>query len=139
MDNTQIVSDKKTAARLTGMIGLARRAGRLTYGFDAVAQDISAGKAKAALLSEDASQRTAKKIKDIGSRFNVRVVVLPVSKISLGNAIGRDDTAVIAITERAFADKILELADAGNQSAEKSFLKECSDGRPDGITDSGGN
>jgi ribosomal protein L7Ae-like RNA K-turn-binding protein len=127
MDNIPVDTAEKAAGRLTGMIGLARRAGRLTFGFDAVAQDIEAHKAKAVLISNDASIRTADKVKDICGRYGARFVILPVSKALLGRSIGRDDIAVVAIGDKSFADRILDLACAGAQSA------------PAGQTDSGGN
>ena len=106
---------------------MARRAGRLNFGFDAVLDDIAARKSKAVLLSNDASPRTAGKIKEACVRYRVRLAVVPVSKALLGRAIGRDDIAVIAISEKKFANRILELASASEQSAQ------------DGHTDSDGN
>jgi ribosomal protein L7Ae-like RNA K-turn-binding protein len=127
MDNEPMNGVNNTAAKLTGMIGLARRAGKLNYGFDAVVKDIEAHKTKAVLLSNDASPRTAGKTKEECERFRARIVVLPVSKALLGGAIGKGDIAVIAISDKSFADRILELASA----ASRSDLDEQ--------TDSGGN
>jgi ribosomal protein L7Ae-like RNA K-turn-binding protein len=115
MDNKPLGGDPKLAAKLMGMIGLARRAGKLSFGFDAVLEDIEAHKTKAVLLSSDASPRTAGKIKEECGRSRVRFADLPVSKALLGRAIGRDDVAVVAIKDKSFAGKILELAsEVGN-------------------------
>jgi hypothetical protein len=45
--------------KLLGLLGLARRAGKTTCGADAVRRDIQSGRARAVLLSNDASPRTA--------------------------------------------------------------------------------
>lgn len=104
------MDNEERAARLSGMMGLARRAGKLTFGFDAVLEDIAAGKAKAAFLSSDASARTAGGVKEKCAARGVRLAALPLSKTALGRAIGRDDVAVVAITDRSFADRLIELA-----------------------------
>jgi ribosomal protein L7Ae-like RNA K-turn-binding protein len=125
MDNTPINGREQAVGKLTGMIGLARRAGKLTFGFDAVLQDIETGKAKAILLSSDAAERTAGKIKAAGERKKSNLAVIPLTKVQLGLAIGRDDTAVVSINDKSFAGRILDLARAG------SFLE--------GKTNPGGN
>lgn len=127
MDAVPTYIMEKAVGRLTGMIGMARRAGRLNWGFEAVLEEIASRKAKAVLLSNDASPRTSGKIKDACIRCRVRLAVVPVSKALLGRSIGRDDIAVISIGEKKFADRILELASASERSD------------PDGQTDSGSN
>ena len=122
MDKMPVNGGEKTAGRLTGMIGIARRAGRLTFGYDAVVKDIEAGKAKAVLLSNDASPRTAEKINEACERCRARLTVLPVSKAMLGRSIGRDDVAVVSIGDKSIADKILEIASAGKQSAQNGQI-----------------
>lgn len=108
-------SDEKIAGRITGMLGLARRAGRLNFGFDAVLDDIAKGKSKTVLLSCDASERTSKKITEACGRFNIKLAVLPVSKMQVGKAIGRIDTAVVSISDKKFAEKIIEITNTGNK------------------------
>jgi ribosomal protein L7Ae-like RNA K-turn-binding protein len=100
---------EKAAARLFGMIGLARRAGRITFGFDAVLEDIAAGRAKAVLVTHDASDRTARKMKEACARRHLTIVTMPLSKAECGNAAGRVDTAVIAVSDASFADKMVGL------------------------------
>lgn len=112
MDNKPKLTAEALATRLCGMIGLARRAGRLNYGFDEVLEDIEGGKAKAVLLSNDASPRTAGKIKDACERRGTEFATLSISKAQLGQAIGKSDIAVAAINDKSFAGRIIELANA---------------------------
>jgi Ribosomal protein HS6-type (S12/L30/L7a) len=113
---------EKAAGRIFGMIGLARRAGRLTFGFDAVLEDIAAGRAKAVLVSYDASERTVRKMKEACARRQTRLAVLPLSKSECGGAAGRPDTAVLAVSDGAFAGKLLELAGADISAANPASL-----------------
>ena len=110
------MSDEQAAIRLTGIIGLARRANRLTFGSDAVVSDIQKHKAMAVLLSSDASLRTAGRIKDICGQYSVKCAVLPISKAMLGRAIGRDDVAVVSIADKSFADRILCMCAGANEA-----------------------
>ena len=128
MTGTAFDGDEIAAGRITGMLGLTRRAGRLNYGFDAVLEDIAKGKSKAVMLSSDASERTSKKITEACSRFNIKLAVLPVSKSRLGKAIGRIDTAVVSISDKKFAEKIMELVNtSGRQNADN---QKAPDGQP---------
>lgn len=105
-----MAEDVNTNIKLVGMLGFARRAGKVVYGFDAVLKDITAGKTKVVVLSSDASPRTSEKIKGACYNFRMKLVVLPITKEQLGRAIGRDDIAVAAVYDRSFAERILELA-----------------------------
>ena len=51
--------------RLSGFLGLARKAGKLVFGFDMTVESIQKGTAKAVLLSSDCAERTARNIKRI--------------------------------------------------------------------------
>ncbi|HJD23016.1 MAG TPA: 50S ribosomal protein L7ae, partial [Firmicutes bacterium] len=50
------------AGRIAGLLGMARRAGKLTAGFDAVAALIGRGKAAAVMTAADLSEKTNKEL-----------------------------------------------------------------------------
>ena len=95
--------------RLSGLLGLSRRAGRLTTGNDAVLRDISGRKAALVLIASDASPRTAAAIRDACSANGVRAVTLPAGKEEVGRVIGRGDIAVLSVTDHSFAGGIYEI------------------------------
>lgn len=95
--------------KLLGLLGLARRAGKITFGNDAVIKDTAEGKAAVILLSCDISPRTRRNIERIGGDYKVDIVELPYTKELIGQAIGKNNTAVAAITDRSFANRIAEL------------------------------
>ena len=52
--------------KLTGLLGLSRRAGHMTCGFDAVADLLRGGRAVLVLLASDLSPKTEKELRFIG-------------------------------------------------------------------------
>ena len=95
--------------RLYGLLGLARKAGRVTFGNDAVLKEISGGRAALVVLADDASPRTVKNITEACGRTGTGVITLPLDKTALGSAIGRGETAVAAVSDKAFSAGILEI------------------------------
>lgn len=112
-------NDRKndTTEKILGLIGIARRAGKITFGFDAVMQDVFKGRAKGVFLSSDASERTATKVHDACDEYKTRLTGLEVTKSQLGAAIGRSDTAVIAVLDKSLADRIAEIAGQNGNTA----------------------
>ena len=55
--------EDKAKNAVTGLLGIARRAGRLSIGFDAVCAQIGEGKAELVLLACDLSEKTGKELR----------------------------------------------------------------------------
>ncbi|MBR1797281.1 MAG: ribosomal L7Ae/L30e/S12e/Gadd45 family protein [Clostridiales bacterium] len=92
-------------------LGLAARAGKVTSGYDQVEAAIRNGNVKLLILSADISKNTLSRLLDMGSRENID---LPDAysfgtKASLGQAIGKPDRAIVAVTDTGFADKLSEM------------------------------
>jgi ribosomal protein L7Ae-like RNA K-turn-binding protein len=81
-----------------------------------VLKNIATGKAETVLLSSDASPRTCSKFKEACEDSDVTILTLTFTKQVLGRAIGRDDTAVVAVTDNSFAKKIIEIAGDGAEN-----------------------
>ena len=93
--------------KLIGLLGMARRAGRLTVGFDASVASAENGKSSLLLLSADASPKTAKECGFAAMTYGARVMVLPLDKAALADAIGaHKPVAVIAVCDSGFAKAI---------------------------------
>ena len=60
--------------KLSGFLGLARKAGKLVFGFDMTVESIQKGTAKAVLLSSDCSERTARNIKRIAEENKTEIL-----------------------------------------------------------------
>ncbi|GHU34307.1 50S ribosomal protein L7ae [Clostridia bacterium] len=95
-----MVDEKQRNAQV---LGLARRAGALETGTDAVVDAVRHGKAKLVLLTSDCSDATAKKLTDKTSFYNVPLIKCPLAMEELSHAVGvKRLTAAAAITDANF-------------------------------------
>ncbi len=85
-----------------GVIGLAKRAGRLAQGAESVVESIRSGKAKLALIACDASANTKKTVTDKAAFYSVDCLVTDADMASLGGSIGGKSTAAVAFTDENF-------------------------------------
>ncbi len=86
---------------------MARRAGRLTVGFDASIAAVENGKTSLLLLTVDASPKTTKECLFAAETYGVKVMQLPLDKAAFAAAIGaKKPVAVTAICDSGFAKAI---------------------------------
>lgn len=90
-------------ANALGLLGLARKAGKLELGEDPVGAACRGRKARLVLLAADAAENTADKARRLARTSNARCVCVPFSKEELGGALGRKVCAVAALTDEGFA------------------------------------
>ncbi|MGN0550297.1 MAG: L7Ae/L30e/S12e/Gadd45 family ribosomal protein [Acutalibacteraceae bacterium] len=95
--------------KILSLLGLCRRAGRLTMGSDAVKDSIAKGEAKLVILAGDASKRTEKDVMYITGQYKTDLIKLNRTKDEIGAAVGKY-TAVIAINDSGFAGRLKELS-----------------------------
>lgn len=91
-------------AKLPGMIGLAKRAGKLVSGTDTVMRLIRSGKAKMVLLDRGASENSKKQITDKCETYKVTLCEL--DEGLLDAAIGESGRMTAAINDEQFAKTI---------------------------------
>ena len=92
---------------LSGLLGLACRAGQITLGTDTALQEIRAGKAALALLDEAASEGTRKKLLDACAFRSVPAFTLPEGEIS--QACGKEGRMAAAVRKGNLAKRMQEL------------------------------
>jgi len=85
------------------ILGLARRAGKVEIGEEAVGKAARGGKVRLILLAADASQNAAKRAEGFSFTAKAPVMVLEVSKGELGHALGLTGPAMAAITDTGLA------------------------------------
>ena len=73
--------------RLLGLLGIARRGGKITSGFDAVRELISDKKDVLVLLAMDLSAKTEKELRYAAGE-NKEIFKIPFTKDEVGKAIG---------------------------------------------------
>lgn len=93
--------------RLAGLLGICRRSGHLTVGFDATAEWIRKRRAVLVLLSDDLSEKTAKEIRFCARAMAQPPLTLPCTKEALAAAIGaKKPVGVVAVDDSGFAAAI---------------------------------
>lgn len=83
------------------LLGLARKAGRLAVGNDAVGQALHTGSAKILIVAQDAANNTVRRFAN--RRGTVPLYTLPCTRETLGAAIGYRSCAVCAVCDEGFA------------------------------------
>ena len=88
---------------LLSLLGLMRRAGKLSLGFDAAADSAQSGESRLILITADISPKT---LKELNYKINDTVSVLPLgcTQDVLGAAIGKS-VKIISINDHGFAQK----------------------------------
>ena len=92
-----------------GLLGLARRAGLLTFGLDATLERVSEGRAFLLLCAADASPRTRRELTRRSDETGVPLRLLPFDMETLGRSIGRSATACVAVLDEKLAEKAAAL------------------------------
>lgn len=96
-------------SKLQGMLGMARRANKVSLGHDAADSSLKENKAKLVLLSSDASDRLKNEMEQSSLRYHSKCIVLDCDMKQLGAILGAKLSAVISINDTGFAQRIEEL------------------------------
>ena len=94
--------------KLTGILSICRKAGRMAAGFDPMREALETGKVCGVITASDISPKTYKEVCYFCQKHNVPVEPLPMDMAVLGAAIGRK-AAVVAVTDQGFFDRIRQL------------------------------
>ena len=113
--------------RLLGLLGLARRAGKLEIGEALTAETVTAGKARAIFLARDIGEATRRKVMRHEER--IPVFTMPHDKETLGASLGFPGCAVCCLTDvgmaRAAAEQLAPLSEANAAAAARVAEKEA--------------
>lgn len=96
-----------------GLLGLAKKAGRVSAGETACKEAVRFGTSYLILIAQDASANTTKNITDSCRYYDVPYAVIG-TKETLGNAIGNAFNAVVSVNDEGFANGILKHIQANN-------------------------
>ena len=84
-------------------LSLARKAGRIELGEEPVGAVARAQKARLLVVAQDASDHTWRRAKSFVAGTDQQCIKVPYTKAQLGEAIGRQELALAAITDPALA------------------------------------
>lgn len=88
---------------LAGLLGIARKAGKLELGEESVSSAAKAHKARAILLAADAGERTRRHAENLVTG-NCPLLSVPLTKAQLGSAAGHGPCAILALTDVGLAN-----------------------------------
>lgn len=100
--------------KLCGLIGLATKAGRITFGTDACLEEIRKGKVNLILIAKDASDRTKFTFQQEAQKNHIAIYEI-LSIENLSKAIGKANKAVIGIKDIGFSKKMISIINGGEQ------------------------
>lgn len=100
-----------------GLLGLAKKAGRVSSGESACKEAVRYGSSRLIILAEDASENTVKNITDSCKYYDVPYIYIG-TKDSLGSAIGNAYNAVVSVNDEGFANGILKQIQANIKEGE---------------------
>lgn len=99
--------------KIKALLGFAAKAGKLSYGMDAVTDAVKHGKAKLAVLSGEISDKSKKEITFHSEKNNIRVLILEDCNIqSISDAVGRK-CGILSVNDSSFADGIIKASVQG--------------------------
>jgi ribosomal protein L7Ae-like RNA K-turn-binding protein len=89
-------------AKVLGALTLARKAGKLTLGFDAVKETLSAGTARIVVITADVSPKTEKEVRFFCTRSGADIIKTVLTMDDIGRALGKK-SGVISVTDDGLA------------------------------------
>ncbi|HIW11889.1 MAG TPA: ribosomal L7Ae/L30e/S12e/Gadd45 family protein [Candidatus Salinicoccus stercoripullorum] len=98
--------------KILNLLGIAKRAGRLTTGEEKTIESVRGRSAKIVFLASDAGASTSKKIRDKCSYYDIPLID-EYTNAELSQATGASNRVVLSITDPGFSKKMLELQEKG--------------------------
>lgn len=94
--------------RFLSLLGLARRAGKLSMGFDAACESIAKGEAALILATNDISAGSLKRLNSAAQEQGTEAVLLDCGMDVLAPAIGKS-VRMVSVNDEGFAGKLRSL------------------------------
>lgn len=94
------------------LLGLATRAGKISFGTESVIDTITKKKSKLVIVANDASERTKRNIEKTVNEHNAKMRIYETIE-TLSKSIGKENKAIISINDINFANEILKIIDGG--------------------------
>ena len=98
--------------KILGLIGLAARARKVSYGADSVEMQIKKRKVNLIIVADDASKRTKDKFNKIALQYDIPIIVIENIE-ALSKAIGKSNKAVLGIEDINLSKEIQKINNGG--------------------------
>ena len=115
------MSDHQNYGELLSLLGLVKKARKLSEGYDAVLQSILTGRAALVLIGMDASQKAAAKLIAAADDRSIEYARTAVSMENIGAALGRGNVGFISIDDKGFSQAAAMLLQRQVEQKERSL------------------
>lgn len=95
--------------RISGILGLMRKAGALEPGMSLSEEALKKGKAKLIAIPDDITEKARERIEFLLNGKNAVLVDVPLSRKQLSEALGLADCTVVTVTDLGFSDALMKL------------------------------
>ena len=99
-------------SKILGLIGLAARARKVSFGADSVELEAQKNKVYLIILAQDSSTRTKEKFQKISEKYNIPIIITQTIE-DLSKAIGKNNKAIIGIGDINLASEIQKIYNGG--------------------------
>lgn len=113
---------EQTTDKAVGLLGLARKAGKLQTGEETVSAMLAEKHARLTILASDAGEAVSRKIRSLADGTRQRVLKIPYDKLRLGAALGRPSVSVAAFGDVSMALAFVKALPEG--TAETALLED---------------
>ena len=101
--------------KILTLLGFASKAGKLSYGFDAVKTALTQGKSKLVLIANDVSPKSQKEVLFHSEKFKTSVELLTAYDMeTISHAVGRK-CGIISVNDSSFATGLLSAINVGRK------------------------
>ena len=111
--------------RAIGLLGLARKAGKLQTGEETVGSMLLEKHARLTVLASDAGVAVTRKIRAMAEGTRQRILEIPYDKLTLGAALGKPSVSVAAFADVSMALAFVKALPAGTAGPELLEDLEC--------------
>ena len=99
-------------SKILGLIGLAARARKISFGADSVELEAQKRKVYLIILAQDSSERTKEKFQKISEKYNIPIIITQTIE-NLSKAIGKNNKAILGIGDINLAKEIQKINNGG--------------------------
>lgn len=96
-------------SKFLNLLGIARRAGKLSFGHDAVTDSIKQGKASLVVICADASERLKAEMKRLCDERKIQFIESGYSMEQISLSTGMKSIAVLSVNDDGFAKSLKDL------------------------------
>ena len=98
--------------KILGLIGLAARARKVSFGADSVELEAQKNKVYLIILAQDSSSRTKEKFQKISEKYKIPIIITQTIE-DLSKAIGKSNKAILGIEDINLASEIQKINNGG--------------------------